>query len=95
MKKRGDQLNANYRYLTHSSNGQLDVEYLDKDMQLKESRYLIKFNNHSDIGNHIDFDINGLSKGTYTFVVYFFDASNGIMCGTGGVIYRTVDGGAN
>ena len=57
MKKRGDQLNANYRYLTHSSNGQLDVEYLNKDMQLKESRYLIKLNNHSDISDHIDFDI--------------------------------------
>jgi len=57
MKKRGTQLNTNYRYLTHSSNGQLDVEYLNKDMKLKESRHLIKFNNHSDIGDHVDFDV--------------------------------------
>jgi len=58
MQKRGTQLNANYRYLTQSSNGKLDIEYLDKDQLLKESRYLLKFKNHSDLGEQIDFDIS-------------------------------------
>jgi len=57
MKKRGMQLSTDYRYLTHSSNGELEVEYLDKDQQLKEQRHLIKFTNHSDIGDNIDVDL--------------------------------------
>ncbi len=57
MKKRGMQLNTDYRYLTHSSKGELNIEYLDKDQQLKEQRHLIKFTNHSDIGNNIDVDL--------------------------------------
>jgi LPS-assembly protein len=57
MQKRGTLLSANYRYLTQASNGKLDIEYLPKDRILKEKRYLIKFNNHSNIGENIDFDI--------------------------------------
>jgi len=57
MTKRGMQLNTDYRYLTHSSNGELEVEYLNKDQLLKDERYLIKYTNHSDIGNNIDVDL--------------------------------------
>ena len=57
MKKRGTQLNVDYRYLTQASHGNLDIEYLDKDTQLKERRYLIQFNNHTDLGDYVDFDL--------------------------------------
>lgn len=57
MRKRGTQLITNYRYLTHSSKGELDVEYLDNDELLDLERYLIKFQNHSDIGSDLDLDV--------------------------------------
>ena len=75
MKKRGLQLNTNYRYLTRSSTGALDIEYLDKDMELKESRHLVKFNNHSDLGDHIDFDITASDASDNE---YFDDLGAGI-----------------
>ncbi|MCW8854841.1 MAG: LPS assembly protein LptD [Gammaproteobacteria bacterium] len=67
MKKRGTQIKTDYRYLTQNSNGQMNIEYLDKDKQLKDKRYLVKFNNHSDIGEHLDFDIliNDASDSNY------------------------------
>lgn len=58
MKKRGSQLKTDYRYLTHSSKGEMNIEYLDKDQETKDKRYLLKFNNHSDIGSQLDFDLN-------------------------------------
>ncbi len=67
MRKRGTQLITNYRYLTHSSQGELDVEYLDNDNLLDIERYLIKFNNHTDIGSSMDFDVtvNDVSDDDY------------------------------
>jgi LPS-assembly protein len=75
MKKRGTQLNTNYRYLSHSSNGQLDIEYLDKDQLLKESRHLLKFKNHSDLGGQVDFDITASDASDNE---YFDDLGAGI-----------------
>ncbi|MDH5767050.1 MAG: LPS assembly protein LptD, partial [Gammaproteobacteria bacterium] len=57
MKKRGTQLKTDYRYLTESSRGDINIEYLDKDKQLKEQRHLLKWVNHSDIGQSVDFDL--------------------------------------
>ena len=57
MKKRGTQIKTDYRYMTQSSNGQMNIEYLDKDQELKDKRYLVKLNNHSDIGERLDFDL--------------------------------------
>jgi LPS-assembly protein len=57
MTERGMQLNTDYRYLTRSSNGELEIEYLDKDQRLKDQRYLIQYTNHSDIGENIDVDL--------------------------------------
>ena len=59
MKKRGGQLNADYRYLTHNSSGKLNMEYLDNDKVLQQSRHLINFNNHTNIAENIDLDITG------------------------------------
>lgn len=75
MAKRGTQLNTNYRYLTQASKGKLDIEYLDKDQLLKDKRYYIKFNNHTDLGEQVDFDINAsdASDGEY-----FRDLGTGI-----------------
>jgi len=67
MKKRGAQIKTDYRYLTQSSHGEMNLEYLDKDQETKDKRYLVKFNNHSNIGNHLDFDllINDASDSDY------------------------------
>ncbi|MCW9015255.1 MAG: LPS assembly protein LptD [Gammaproteobacteria bacterium] len=57
MNKRGSQLITDYRYLTHTSTGELAVEYLHNDTQLEDKRYLINYSNHSDLGSNIDFDV--------------------------------------
>ncbi|MDH5484412.1 MAG: LPS assembly protein LptD [Gammaproteobacteria bacterium] len=57
MNRRGTQLNTHYRYLTQSSNGLVDLEYLPEDKQTQTERYLIKFNNHSDITTNTNLDL--------------------------------------
>ena len=75
MQKRGTQLNTEYRYLTSSSYGTVDLEYLQDDKQTETERYLFKYNNHSDIGTNTDFDLllhNSSDKD------YFNDLGTGI-----------------
>ncbi|TNF37438.1 MAG: LPS-assembly protein LptD, partial [Gammaproteobacteria bacterium] len=75
LRKRGTRLITNYRYLTHSSRGEVDVEYLDNDALLDMERYLIKYNNHSDIGQSVDFDI---TASDVSDIHYFDDLGSSI-----------------
>lgn len=67
MNKRGTMLATDYRYLTHSSNGELNFEYLNKDKELNEERYLVHFNNQSKITQNINFNllVNDASDSDY------------------------------
>lgn len=58
MRDRGHQLNTNYRYLTHSSEGQLDIEYLADDEKLNIDRHLVKFNNDTSFTDHLSLNLN-------------------------------------
>lgn len=67
MRKRGTLLGTDYRYLTRSSRGELNLEYLDEDRLLEQERYLIRYSQHSDIGKATDLDviINDASDNDY------------------------------
>ena len=67
LRKRGTLLATNYRYLTQSSRGNIDAEYIDNDQLLDMERYSVKFSNHSDIGKNTDLDIlvNDVSDNDY------------------------------
>ncbi|MFW2373762.1 MAG: LPS-assembly protein LptD [Gammaproteobacteria bacterium] len=56
--KRGLMLDSKYRYLSQNNNGNIDVQYLDKDQQTNSRRHFINIKHHSDIGKHFDFDLN-------------------------------------
>jgi len=58
LEKRGLQLKTNYRYLTHSSIGELDFELLNNDKIAEEDRYISKLVHHSELTDHLTFDIN-------------------------------------
>ncbi|MDH5517510.1 MAG: LPS assembly protein LptD [Gammaproteobacteria bacterium] len=64
LQKRGTQLITNYRYLTPSSQGEFDLEYLARDRQIDsnsaidETRYLSKFSHNSAISDKLRFKIN-------------------------------------
>ena len=58
LEKRGILLKTNYRYLTTDSNGELDIEYLDDDKITGEERYLSKLIHHTELTDHLDFNIN-------------------------------------
>ena len=49
MSYRGLQLNTYYRFLTHSSSGSAEIEYLDKDKQYEDSRYLAQITDRTQI----------------------------------------------
>ena len=67
MSERGAQLITEYRYLTHSSEGEAEVEYLENDKQLEEERYLIKYSHHSEFANQLEIDllVNAASDNDY------------------------------
>jgi len=55
---RGQMLTTNYRYLTASSQGTLDAEYLQKDDKLDGlERYLISFKNSTQLSNSINLSL--------------------------------------
>lgn len=55
---RGQMLTTNYRYLTASSQGTLDAEYLQKDGKLDDlERYLISFKNNTRLSSHINLNL--------------------------------------
>ena len=58
LEKRGLQLITNYRYLTHSSSGELDLEYLDNDRVTDEQRYLSKLIHKTQFNKQLSFHIN-------------------------------------
>jgi len=57
LSKRGTMLATEYRYLTRSSNGNLDFEYLDKDKEYNDSRYLLHFDNKSKLSSNLNLNL--------------------------------------
>jgi len=57
LSKRGAMLATEYRYLTRSSNGNLDFEYLDNDKEYNDSRYLLHFQNNSKLYNNLNLNL--------------------------------------
>lgn len=47
MSQRGTQLSSEFRYLNERGAGQLDIEYLDKDEQLKQARHFVQYQQQS------------------------------------------------
>ena len=75
MNRRGNQLDTQYRFLTESSKGELNVAYLDKDKITDEKRYQLSFREHSNIatGLRLDVDVQDVSD-----TAYFNDFSTNI-----------------
>jgi len=67
MRKRGEMLGTDYRYLTRSSRGELELEYMDRDKLLDEERYLIRYDNVSQLGDNtrLDMLVNDASDPEY------------------------------
>ena len=58
MSKRGEMLATEYRYLTHSSSGNLEFEYLNKDKEFNdEERYLVHFDNESRLTDSLNLSL--------------------------------------
>lgn len=73
MNKRGIELGADYRYLTKSTNGELKGAYLPNDDVTEESRYQVRYQQHTRILSNLslDLDIQDISDEEY-----FNDFSN-------------------
>jgi LPS-assembly protein len=69
MTRRGLQLNTEFRYLTESSQGNINIEYLSKDRDLVEpdKRYFYRFFHEQQISDDwfLFADVNGLSDNNY------------------------------
>ncbi|ALT00307.1 LPS-assembly protein LptD [Lacimicrobium alkaliphilum] len=69
MSDRGLQLKTEFRYLTQSHNGQLDLEYLhdDRRSDLDEARYFYRFVHQGQLSENwqVSAEINGLSDDNY------------------------------
>lgn len=69
MTKRGVQLKTEFRYLTQSSAGQLNVEYLpdDKETFDRSDRYFYRYTHSGKLGENwlVNIDYNGLSDDNY------------------------------
>jgi LPS-assembly protein len=69
MAKRGLQLKTEFRYLTPSQGGQVNIEYLANDTELadNDSRYFYRFVHSGQITDNwqFDVDLNGLSDDNY------------------------------
>ncbi len=67
LRERGMMLASDYRYLTRSSQGVFDFEYLNNDTQLDEQRYLIHFKNQSQITDNLSLNLlaNDVSDNEY------------------------------
>ena len=66
MSRRGTQLNGEFRYLTESSGGDLQLAWLDDDLY-EDDRWLGRFRNTTrpTRDSRIDIDLNGVSDDTY------------------------------
>ncbi len=57
LSKRGAMLATEYRYLTRSSQGNLEFEYLENDKEYNDSRYIIHFDNKSRISDNLNLSL--------------------------------------
>jgi LPS-assembly protein len=57
LKKRGQMLATEYRYLTRSSRGNLEYEYLNKDKEFNDKRYLLHFDNKSKLSDNLSLSL--------------------------------------
>ncbi len=57
MTKRGTMLITDYRYLSRSSKGNLNLEYLNKDKEYDEQRYLLHFDNSSKLSDSLTLNL--------------------------------------
>ncbi len=58
MDKRGLELGGNYRYLTESTKGELQGQYLPNDNITQKDRYQVQYQQHSSILPNLAFDID-------------------------------------
>jgi LPS-assembly protein len=67
MRDRGTQFNTEYRYLFAHSSGEAQVDYLDRDEQTLQERYLLKYRHHTDFtpALNLDLDIQDVSDDGY------------------------------
>ncbi|RDH81667.1 MAG: hypothetical protein DIZ80_16505 [endosymbiont of Galathealinum brachiosum] len=67
LRKRGAMLATEYRYLTQSSRGNLDFEYLDRDKEFNDRRYLVHFENKSNLTENLNLNllVNDASDSDY------------------------------
>jgi LPS-assembly protein len=75
MEERGLELGAGYRYLTRSTEGELQGNYLPKDSITQEERYQVRYAQHSEILSNLtlDIDLQDISDSDY-----FNDFSNNL-----------------
>ena len=66
MRKRGTLLGVDYRFLTHSSQGNMEIEYLNRDRELDMERYLIRYSQLTRWNNgQLDIIANDASDSNY------------------------------
>lgn len=58
IENRGLLVNNNYRYLTKSSKGEIDLAFISTDKLTSEERYFTRFINHSRLTDQLSFNIN-------------------------------------
>ncbi len=58
MNRRGMQLDTQYRYLTKSTDGTFDVNYLNKDRITEEKRYSLKYLQQTRINNNVRLNVD-------------------------------------
>ncbi len=58
MNRRGLQLDGQYRYLTRTTNGQFDINYLYEDKVTDEERYSVKYTQNTNITRNVRFKID-------------------------------------
>lgn len=58
LEKRGLELDGQYRFLTESTNGELNIAFLNKDSITRERRYRIRYQQHTKILPNLLFDAN-------------------------------------
>jgi LPS-assembly protein len=87
MDRRGLELGGNYRYLTHSTNGELTGAYLPEDDITNETRYQVYYLQHSRILQNLQLDIQyqDISDSDY-----FNDFSNSLGATSQTVLNRDV-----
>ena len=75
MSQRGTQLDTQYRFLTESSRGQMDVSYLNNDKITDDSRHQFQYQQHTKFTSdlNMDIDVQDVSD-----TDYFNDFSNNL-----------------